>query len=194
MAFDANAEKSALIACQAGDLIRFGEIYDAYIRRIFAFIYLKTHHREIAEDLTSQTFIKALEAIGSFNRDKGAFSTWIYRIARNTVIDHYRASRPTTDIEDAWDLAAPDAELPRTTDIAMAVDRIRPHLADLSPIQRDIVTMRLWQDLPYSDIAEALGMSEAACKMSFSRSMRSLRDKIGLLGVLLLLLAAGPRL
>ena len=77
---------------QAGNLEHFGEIYDVYIKKIYNFIYYKTHHKETAEDLTSETFRKALSNIKSFDTHR-AFSSWLYRIAQNTVIDHYRTYR-----------------------------------------------------------------------------------------------------
>ena len=82
----------------------FGKLYDQHVKKIYEFIYFKTHHKETAEDLTSVTFMKALSNIESFDEKKASFKTWLYRIARNTVIDHYRMKRETADLEDAWDL------------------------------------------------------------------------------------------
>jgi len=98
-------EKDIIVSCQQGDLEKFSWLYDKYIKKIYDFIYFKTTHKETAEDLTSQTFFKALEKIKTFNSDKGTFSAWLYQIARNTVIDHYRTMKKTVDIDDVWDMA-----------------------------------------------------------------------------------------
>ena len=95
-------ELELIKASQNGQNEAFGELYDEYIQRIYKFIYFKTHHRESAEDLTSRVFIKAFEKIKTYNEGKSSFSVWLYRIARNTVIDHYRTNKIDINIEDIW--------------------------------------------------------------------------------------------
>lgn len=91
--------------CQKGELEAFGFLYDNYIKKIYDFIYYKTHHQETAEDLTNATFMKALENIRKFNLQEAYFPAWLYKIARNTVIDHYRTQKNHNNIDDAWDIA-----------------------------------------------------------------------------------------
>ena len=68
-------ELQIIQACQAGNLDRFAEIYDRYIKKIYSFIYYRTGHKEIAEDITSLVFMKAIDKIGSFNSSQGSFSS-----------------------------------------------------------------------------------------------------------------------
>src|SRR6476619_3250009 len=112
-------ERAAIEASIKGDTARFADLYDAYVRAIYNFIYYKTHHMETAEDLTSETFFKALKNIHQFDTSR-SFRSWLYTIAHNTVRDHYRAARPTTDIEDVWDLAGED-NMVRDTETKMAL-------------------------------------------------------------------------
>src|SRR6056297_2278284 len=86
-------ESQAINNCQQGQLDSFNWLYERYIKKIYNFIYYKTMHQETAEDLTSQTFIKALNKINSFDSEQGTFQAWLYKIARNTVIDHYRTQK-----------------------------------------------------------------------------------------------------
>lgn len=167
-------------SCQRGQLDDFAFLYDRYIKDIYRFVYFKTHHKETAEDLTSQTFIKALEHIASFDGEMGSFKSWVYRIARNTVIDHYRARKATVDIEDAWDIASGD-DIERDAAVREQLSKVQEYLKELDGEQRDIVVMRLWEDMPYKEIAMVLGKSEASCKMSFSRTMAKMRKEILLL-------------
>ncbi len=164
----------------------FGEVYDQHIRELFSFIYYKTHHKETAEDLTSQVFTKALSRIDQFDPNKGTIRSWLYEIARNTVVDHYRTSRPQQSIEDAWELPSNDDLLGRA-DVALSFERVRPYLQSLSSEQREIIMMRIWQEMSYAEIAEALGKSEASCKMAYSRGIATLRKSVPL-GVFLFLL------
>ena len=162
---------------QSGNKEAFGELYELYIRPIYNFVYYKTHHKETAEDLTSQVFMKAYRAAVGFESEKGTFQAWLYQIARNAVIDHYRSVRPTRDIEDVWDLSG-NENIERDTDNLLLLGKVKEQLRGFSVEQRDIVIMRVWQELSYTEIAEILGKSEASCKMSFSRSIKKLREAI----------------
>jgi RNA polymerase sigma-70 factor (ECF subfamily) len=167
-------EQLLIKKCQQGELENFSELYDNYVRRIYDFIYFKTYHKETAEDLTSQVFIKALEKIATYKEDRGSFNSWLYKIAANTVIDHYRTSKKDINIEDVFDLAE-DNDLLTDLDAQAGLKQVRLYLKNLKPQQRNILIMRLWQNIPYSEIASSLNISEAACKMTYSRTIRQLR-------------------
>lgn len=164
---------------QAGDMIAFGPLYDAHIEQVYRFVWYKVQHKELAEDLTSQVFMKVLEKISSFNAEKASFKTWVLTIARNTVIDHWRTARDHKDIEDAWDLASA-SDTARDAEARMLVEKLQGHLKKLSSDQRDIIILRVWEGLSYKEIAEALGKSESACKMACSRGLSELRERMPL--------------
>lgn len=159
-----------------GDTAAFGALYERYIRRIHAFVYYRTHHRETAEDLTSQVFLKAMEGLRTFDKEKGEFSAWLYRIARNAVIDHFRALRPTVDIEDVWGALASDLDIARDAETSERLETVRTHFDRLSAAQREVLTMRLWDGLSHAEIAAITGRTEAASKMAYSRALAALRD------------------
>lgn len=175
-------ETEILAACRAGRLDQFTELYDRYFESIYRFVYYKTYHTPTAEDLTSLVFLKALENIGKFRA--GSFSSWLYRIARNTVIDHYRTKKFESSVEDAWDIADPD-RLDRDIENRDRLERIRRALAAFPSDQRDIAILRLWEDRSYREIADIVGKSEANCKVIYSRTIAKLRID-GLLALLVL--------
>lgn len=172
-------EFQALSRCQKGDMSAFTQLYDLYIGPIYRFIYYKTRHKETAEDLTSITFMKALESIRKFNSDKASFKTWLYQIARNSVIDHYRTSHPSQNIEDAWDLHSDD-DPEKKADLALRIEAVKKVLAELSAEQREVVMLRVWGDLSYKEIADITGKTEAACKMNFKRTVEKLGKNLAL--------------
>jgi len=182
-------ESAAIAACQAGDLSPFDQLYQSYVRPIYAYLYRRTFHRETAEDLTSVTFIKALERIRTYDASRGTFSMWLYRIARNTLTDHLRTRKQTVDIEDVLGLAAQDDP---HADAARSADRekLRKALATLDPVKREIVLLRVWEDLSYKDIAAIVGKSEGNCKVIFSRAMDALRGECGPAALAILLLSS----
>jgi len=165
--------------CQAGNLDEFTGLYDEFFDKIYRFIYYKTHHRETAEDLTSQTFVKALEKINTFDFNKGMFSSWIYRIARNKVIDYYRTRKIEFDIDDVWNLGK-DENMARDMDNLDKLKQVSKYLKELKPEQREIVIMRIWDGLSYREISEIIGQSQDNCKMIFSRVINKLRGEIPL--------------
>jgi RNA polymerase sigma-70 factor (ECF subfamily) len=174
---DQDREKELIGLCRNGDTQAFAEIYDAYARPIFDFIFYKVHHRQTAEDLTSETFLRAVGHLDRLDPAKGRISSWLYRIARNAVTDHYRTRRPLVSADDAWDLAAddrPDVD----AEVSLCLAAVREHLKRLKPEQRDVVIMRVWQQMSYAEIAGVVGKSEASCKMIFSRSMKFLRKNM----------------
>jgi RNA polymerase sigma-70 factor (ECF subfamily) len=172
-------ETQAIKKCQSGDREEFGQLYDRYIKKIYDFVYYKTQHKETAEDLVSQIFTKALSKIGSFNTNKGTFQAWLYQIARNTVIDHYRTRKKDRNIEDIFDLAS-EIDIERDTEVKIKLAEVEEYLRDLKPEQRDIILMRVWQGMSYRDISVIMGKSEASCKMMYSRGINKLRNEIPL--------------
>ncbi len=175
---DPNKEKQIILACQAGKFEGFGELYEAYIQKIYNFVYYKTYHKETAEDLVSLTFMKALENIGGYKPSRGSFAAWLYGIARHAVVDYFRASRPSVNIEDVWDLSD-SKDLAIDLDAREKLEAVKKHLAKFSPAHREIMILRLWQGLSYREISEISGFSEANCKMIFSRNMAKLRTEMG---------------
>jgi len=160
--------------------------YDAYVRKIYKYVYYRTQHRETAEDLTSQVFLKAFDKLAGFDESRGTFSAWIYGIARNALTDHYRASRDTVDIDDVWDLHS-DEDIVRDVEARERVEKLRPYLQALPKDQRELIILRLWDGLSYAEIAEVTGRSEAACKMAFSRTVARLRKDVPAAILLLML-------
>lgn len=173
---------------RAGEAAAFARLYEAHVRRIYDFIYFKTYHRETAEDLTAAVFLKAMEGLERFDPDQGSFTAWLYRIAGNSVIDFYRTHHPTLPLDDVWDV-------PDEVDVAVdAVNRerfiaLRTALRALPAAKRDLVILRVWQDLPFAEIAAVTGGNEAQCRVAFHRLLEQLRRELPVTLFVLLLLA-----
>lgn len=168
-------ELNQALLARGGDKDAFAYLYNIYIKKIYDFIYFKTLHQDVAEDLASQVFLKALKNISKFKSDN--FSAWIYTIARHTVIDHYRSNKDVKNIDDCWDLAS-DGNLTDDLDDNLKIIQIREAMAKLPAADRELLIMRLWLDLPFKEIALILGKSDSAVKMSFSRVLNRLKKKM----------------
>jgi RNA polymerase sigma-70 factor, ECF subfamily len=177
-----DADRLALRS-RSGDREAFGRLYGLFAKKIYAYFYYRSLSRETAEDLTSAVFVKALEALDGFKPQPGGFSAWIYTIARNALTDHYRRSSRVEAVGDfsggVWELAdGSDLELEAAERDRW--ERLKPYLAELSGEQREILILRLWDELSYREIAQTLGKTEGACKMVYSRALSFLRGAMPL--------------
>jgi RNA polymerase sigma-70 factor (ECF subfamily) len=170
-------EKQIIQKCQNGDLEEFDRLYKYYFDRIYRFVAYRVLDKQIAEDITSQTFFKALKSIKGFSAGKGNFSSWIYRIARNNIIDYYRGNKSNLDISEMWNLRSSDNlenEVETQEKIGQALDALKK----LTKEHQEILIMRIWDNLPYKEIALITGKSEANCKVIFSRSIQKLKKEV----------------
>ena len=171
-------ERQTIAAAASGDRQAFADIYDAYVDKIYAYLYCNSRHRETAEDLTSQVFFRAWKHVSSLNPDKQP-SSWLYRIARNLWIDHCRSSHLVVELDEAESLADNSDPLSET-DNRWRLAQIEKYLKTLDSLQREVVILRVWHDLSYQEIAVIIGKSEAASKMLFARALSKMKENLPL--------------
>jgi len=181
-------DRALVEACRQGDHDAFAKLYDLYIEKIYAYLYYRTHHRETAEDLASDVFMKAFAKIAAFDPGAGSFSSWIYRIAHNRLVDHYRGFKQVDDIEDVWDALRSDVDVNRDAETSERLQLVQKHVQALPVAQREVILLRAWDGLTYAEIAEVLGKNESACKMAFSRGLSTLKKNLGPLALFFLFL------
>ena len=164
----------------------FVYLYDAYAEKIYKFLYFRTLHQELSEDITSQVFLQAMSKISSFNEHKGTFQAWLYQIARNLLIDEYRKRKPTDAIEHHFDIAD-NTNLESETNQTFTNEALLQLLQTLPEEQQELISMRLWDELSYADIAAITGKTEGSLKMQFSRIIKKLQEHAHLFVFLLLI-------
>jgi len=169
----------------------FDALYTANVDSIYRYLYRRTLHRMTAEDLTSTTFLKALEKFDRFDPTKGSFGGWAMTIAKNVLTDHFRSLKPTTDIDDVWDLSSDDDVVGDIEDKETHRE-LRAALSKLPKDKREIVLLRVWDNLSYAEIATLTGKTEGNAKVIFSRAMKDLRGLLPLSTLLLLLFPPLP--
>lgn len=178
-------EIECIKAYMQGDELAFEELYNQYFPKIYNFIYYKVQNKEQTEDLVSETFHKLIKNLQQFDNSRGKFSTWIYQIARNTVIDFFRNHHQTSDIEDAFDIASTE-DIERQTDASLKLEKVEKYLKTLKAEQREIIVLRVWEDLSYKEIADIIGKKESAVKMQFIRSIKKVKQEHFLLYLIML--------
>ncbi len=178
-------EDDALISeAKGGGADAFGVLYDRYHSRIYRFIYLKVGGREEAEDLTHHVFLSAWEHIHGYRHEGHPFSSWLYRIARNTVIDHYRSRRPTSSLEEVDpDAIQSSQNIEASAEQALLLKEVRRAISALRPDQQDVIILRFVDELSVKETALALDKSEGAVKLLQHRGMQELQDKLSFVDI-----------
>lgn len=175
------ARVAALVElAQGGDREAFAQLYDRYVDTVFRYVYVRVGQRALAEDLTSETFIRAMRRIDTFTWQGRDIAAWFVTIARNLVADHVKSARfrfevTTADMRDADQrVDAPDEEvLTRLRDEGL-VAAIR----SLGSDQAECITLRFLQGLSLADTAAVLGRSEGAVKQLQLRATKALRKAL----------------
>ncbi|MGY3203268.1 ECF subfamily RNA polymerase sigma factor, BldN family [Streptomyces sp. TE5632] len=161
---------------QAGEADAFGRLYDQYSDTVYRYIYYRVGNKSTAEDLTSETFLRALRRIGTFTWQGRDFGAWLVTIARNLVADHFKSSRFRLEITTGEMLDANEVERSPEDSVlehlsnAALLDAVRR----LNPQQRECVTLRFLQGLSVAETARAMGKNEGAIKTLQYRAVRTL--------------------
>lgn len=161
-----------------GDSSAFGSLYDAYQPKIYRFILIKVSHREEAEDLTHQVFLSAWQNMKSYKSLGFPFSSWLYQIARNKVIDYYRTSKQTVDLEEADEIyfSTTHEEVNLTVDMSLQMEDVMAAIRQLKQVYQDVIIMRFVEELSPKEVAKALGKTEGAVKLIQHRAMKELQE------------------
>jgi RNA polymerase sigma-70 factor (ECF subfamily) len=165
---------------QAGDTAALEELYLIHFDRIFSYLQLSVGNRHDAEDLTTQTFLKMLEAIGRFRWRSVPFSAWLFRIAHNVAMDHFRASRRSEPREEVPE-PEPDPASSAEEEAMQSIGRasLLELIEDLSPDQKQVLTLKFVFDFSNAEVAQILRKSEGAIKSLQHRALASLHRQMG---------------
>jgi RNA polymerase sigma-70 factor (ECF subfamily) len=155
----------------------FERFYQEALPRVYNFFRYRFGDDPLAEDLTSETFEKAWRQRGKYKRDLGAFSTWLFTIARNVAVDHFRKKRREIPLREALDLPSGETTLDdlaqRDTDYA----RLAHLLAQLSNRDRELVSLKYGAGFNNREIARLCSLSESNVAVILHRAIQTLREE-----------------
>jgi len=167
------------IRASKGESAAFGLLYDRHVAAIYRYVYYRVRDDAEAEDLTSDVFMRALKAMPRYE-PRQAFLAWLYRIARNAVIDRARKGNRQVSFEDALEhpgvdkIVEPDVELLAHSDSAT----LRDALAKLTPLQQEVVVLRFLEGYSTEEIARLVGKREGTIRGIQFRAIGALRQLI----------------
>lgn len=160
---------------QGGDARAFGRLVERHQRRLCATLTKMTGDSDLALDVTQDAFIRAWVGLDKFER-RAAFSTWLYRIAVRLAYDVMRREGPrdARDVDDSFadPGPGPDARIEQSTES----EALRRRIAELPEMQRAVVTLRMYNEMPYKEIAVILETTENSARVSFHHAISRLRE------------------
>lgn len=154
------------------------DLFERHQREIYRYFYYRIGDVHTAEDLTSEVFLRAIQALPDIRPEQISFQAWLFQIARNLSIDYYRKTKGRQDqiLEEQMNILNEHAE--HTADLGLTGQKLRDALAELPENQRDVIIMRFVAGMPVREVAEVLQKSEDAIKSLQRRGLQALRDKL----------------
>ena len=180
MTIDEEALDRLIRDARAGNAWAFGRIFDEFHEPVYRFIASRVHRPSDAEDLTQLVFVKALEALPRYEQRGAPFGGWLFRLARNTVIDHARTRHEHTELDAISEHASLEAGPEQITSMRHDLDAVARALAALTDEQREVIELRFFAGLSAREAAEAMGKQEGTVRGLQFRAIASLRRTLGM--------------
>jgi len=161
----------------SGDPQAFGELYRRYLQRVYAYHLVRTGNVADAQDLTSQTFLAALEGISSF-RYQGRFAAWLLGIARHKIADHYRHNPEVVEMEAAMDTPSPQPNLEEVVERGLRLEQVSRALDNLKPERAEALALRIFGQLSAAETGKVMGKTTGAVRTLVYRALQDLRQQL----------------
>jgi len=169
--------RALVLQAKSGDSDAFGILYDRYLDLVYRYIYYRVGSHPLAEDLTSETFLRALRRISDFTWQGRDFGAWLVTIARNLVTDHFKSGRYRLEVTtgDVLDVPMDGAHIPENAVVTAIInDRVLRAVRDLNPEQQECVVLRFLHGLSLAETALIMGKKSGAIKALQFRAIKTL--------------------
>lgn len=175
-------EQRLIAQASQGDTAALSTIYDQYAERIYIYFYHRLGDRELAEDLTGDVFVRMVEAADTPRFADTSLSGWLYRIAHNLLVDHFRRQRAEVALPEELPVSAPAQESDQgpaaIVERKLAQDGLRKALEALTEDQRQVIVLRFGEGLTAREVAEIMGKQENAIWQLQHRALNGLRRSL----------------
>lgn len=162
---------------QNGDKDAFGRIYSEYYLRIFRYCQFNLRDKALAQDLVQETFLRAWKSIGKYSdKNGGTMQAFLFKIARNLIIDQSRKKK-TAKLEE-WENLPEEADLEGKIDAKEDTKRIWAALDELHEVEKQIIILRYFEDLPFEDVSKILKIKEGALRVRVHRILEKLKGHL----------------
>jgi RNA polymerase sigma-70 factor (ECF subfamily) len=171
-----NTDEEKLILAAREDPTAFGELYRLYAEKVYRYLYSMTRDVQEAEDITTQTFMKAFERFGSFRSD-GHFASWLFKIAHNKAMDHFRKRKRFLAVDETHEQGEDTNSINNVIQLEQwAV--LSKMMQALSAEERELLSLRYLADLKFAEIAHLLGANQVTVKKKLYRLLERLQNQL----------------
>jgi len=175
-------EQDLVKDAQDGDSEAFARLYDAYVARVYRYAYYRVSDDQLAQDITSEVFLKAWEKLDHYQGGSHPFIAWLYRIAHNAIIDHYRTDKPVVALEETV-AESPDlgTALEERLDLLSNTEQLRQVLRRLTDEQQEVLTLKFISGMSTPEVARQMGKRQGAIRALQMRALQALVKELDLL-------------
>lgn len=168
-------EERVVLAC-ATDLASFTALYDAYVNDVYRYVYSRLGNKTEAEDITSETFLKAIEKFSTYKHQNGrSIKWWFFAIARNLMIDKFR-KKELLEFNEEYTAWHDEKILDAVADKDL-ISQIEEFIKTFKPPVPEIIQLRLWEELSFEEISQIVGKPVAAVKMAYYRALEKINQE-----------------
>jgi RNA polymerase sigma-70 factor (ECF subfamily) len=163
---------------KAGSIDAFGQLYERYFNQIYRYVRSRVQEVADAEDLCEDVFLKAFKAIDRYRERGHPFSAFLYQVARNRLVDHYRRDKPASSLESLGERAAQSAALDEALIRQDEAHWVMDALGNLPEDYQEVIRLRILLEMPTVEVAGWLERSEGAVRVLLHRALKALREAI----------------
>jgi len=174
---DSGRLETLLEGAKSGKDAAFSKLYELYFDKIYRFAFFRVSHKEVAEDITEEVFIRAFTSLSSLDK-ASSFESWLYQIARNRIIDYYRAKKLLLPIDDLENTLEYETNIIDSVNLQFDQKIFLKVLRDLPEEQQTIIRLKFYEDLSNTEIADLTGKTEGSIRVLQHRALTKLKELI----------------
>ena len=178
-ATEARSKDAELVAqAKAGNVEAYGELYERYLDPIYRYIKTRVAGDQVAEDLTEMVFLRTFERLDKYQERGHPFSSFLYQVARNQLVDHYRRKKEEVSLEAAQHVEHPEGSMDESVIKQDQINELHNAIEKLPEDYQDVIRFRILMDMPTAEVASWLERSEGAVRVLLHRALHALREKV----------------
>lgn len=157
---------------------QFKTHYTEHMPKVYRYVFFRVNKdKDTAEDLVSEIFLKALEKFETFDSE-GSFTAWIFGIAKNHLIDHYRRNKQNVSLDEIENIVPDKSNIKTETDEIIDSEHLQRAMETLSEDKKELIRLRYFSEYSFKEIAEIVGKDEIALRVSIHRTLKELKEKL----------------
>jgi RNA polymerase sigma-70 factor (ECF subfamily) len=162
---------------QGGEVQAFGQLYERYLDRIFRYVRTRVGQDHVAEDITEMVFLRSFESLDTYEERGHPFSAYLYQVARNLLVDHYRQSEDLVSLQRIENKQSSVADSEASTIQKERMEVLVVALTQLPDEYQEVIRLRVLMQLPTADVAEWMNRSDGAIRVLLHRAMKTLKKQ-----------------